>query len=159
MALLTKFYKFVTNKSSSDRPTMSRDVNKVVLWPFQRFCFEACPWARNVGGLTAQSKETSASVSKFFDDERLNGWRIQVTWYCPADCFGMLCFEAIGEASTTAFMERRVQGRWGRSRRGRHTTGFLQKCHNFFIFKLFSSFTHQTNCTVLTFSKMHKSQT
>ena len=40
---------FVTDKTSSDQPTKSRDVNKLVLWPFRRFCFEACPWRWNGG--------------------------------------------------------------------------------------------------------------
>ena len=32
------------------------------------------------GRVTAQSKEISASVSKFFEDERQRGWRIQVSY-------------------------------------------------------------------------------
>ena len=51
-----KFWKCMTNKTSSDRPTMSHDVNKLVLWPFPRFCFEACPWRRNGGKVDSAEK-------------------------------------------------------------------------------------------------------
>ena len=60
----------MSNKTSSDRPTMSRGVTKLVLWPFPRFTSKLVLEDKMAGTLTARRKVIIASVS---EDEGKNG--------------------------------------------------------------------------------------
>ena len=123
---------------------MSRDVNKVVLWPFPRFCFDACPRWRNGGKVDSAEQGDQCFSSEVFEDEQQRGWRIQVTY-------------VVGRTASACRVSRRSvkQARW-LSREGVYREdeddreeedtpqAFYKKCHNFLIFQAIS-FIHTSN--------------
>ena len=129
---------------------MSRDVNKLVLWPFPRFCFEACPWIRNGGKVDSAEQEIIASVS---DDERQKGREIQVTDVVGRSASAWEVGRRSVKRARWFSQEFSIQGRWGRSRRGRHSTSVLQKVPQLFYF---SSYFLHSHIKKLHFSNLFK---
>ena len=154
-AISAKFWKFVTNKTSSDQPTMSRDVNKLVLWPFPRFCFEACPWRRNGGKVDSAEKGDHCFC---FGGWATKGKEIQFT-----DVVG-LAASAWGVSRRSVKRERwlsreRVYWESEDDREEEDTAqAFCKKYNNCIIFQAIFFIHTSKNCTVLTFSKMYESQ-
>ena len=131
---------------------MPRDVNKLVLWPFPRFSFnlnQSLSGRRNGGKVDNAEKGNHCFCC--------GGWAAKgkgdSSHRCScARCLGLRGFQGDRwSEKLTTFTGARIQGRWGRSRRGRHSTSCLQKVPQPFYFQaiFFIHTSKQLHCSNL----------